>query len=153
MQEDEGSGRIEIYEEVFFMVDKFDQKELLIGHGHNSTSEMIGTFAHNEFLQVLIDYGLIGLFLYIALHLILIRKSITLIREKSSFAASFFASYILFITIAMVSHWFVMAQFVVILVSYWGAVFGISAKNRSVSKTFRKSKSKLYIRQSENCNV
>ena len=128
LREDEGSGRIVIYEDLSSSVKKFDWRTLSFGNGHNSTEELIGTFAHNEFLQVLVDYGIIGLLMYIFLHLTLIKKSIILIRSKSIYSPSFLASYIIFLTISMVSHWFVMAQFVIILVSYWGFIFALTSK-------------------------
>jgi hypothetical protein len=127
-REDEGSGRFEIYGDLISSLKKFDVKTLSFGNGHNATAEIVGTFAHNEFLQVLVDYGIAGFLLYIFLHLILIRKSIILIRNKSIYASSFFASYIIFLTIALVSHWFVMAQFVIVLASYWGFIFALTAK-------------------------
>jgi O-antigen ligase len=125
---DEGSGRIDIYEDLISSIKKFDLKTLFFGGGHNSTAELVGTFAHNEFLQILVDYGIVGLFIYIYFHLILIMKSVTLIRKKSIYASSFIASYIVFLTIAMVSHWFVMAQFVIVIASYWGVIFALTSK-------------------------
>jgi len=130
LKEDEGSGRIDIYEDLISSIKKFDLKTLSFGSGHNSTAEIVGTFAHNEFLQILVDYGIVGLLLYIFLNIILIRKSIILIKNKSIYASSFCASYIIFLIIAMVSHWFVMAQFVIVLVSYWGLIFALTAKRR-----------------------
>ena len=132
IKKDEGSGRMEIYENLFNAIKKFDVYTLIFGNGHNSVTNIIQTFAHNEFLQIMVDYGIVGLFLYITLHILLIKKCFALLKERSPYASSFVASYILFLTIAMVSHWFVMALFVIILVSYWGIIFGLTEKNKLI---------------------
>lgn len=70
---DGGSGRDSIYSAIFQLsFDKSSFSELLFGHGKNSSLAFLGMYAHNDFLQLLLDFGLIGVLLYIFSYLNLI---------------------------------------------------------------------------------
>lgn len=55
------SGRNEIYSYFFNYYINSDLKELFIGYGFDATKRIYGLHAHNDWLEILIDYGLIGL--------------------------------------------------------------------------------------------
>lgn len=65
--EDGGSGRDVIYLNLWntFMNGSLTQK--IMGNGIRSTLDSVGYFAHNDFLQLLVDFGLIGGILYLML--------------------------------------------------------------------------------------
>ena len=138
IDEDKGSGRIDLYDELIILISNFDTYNFIVGNGHNATYTATGNFAHNEFIQFFFDYGLIGFLSYIYLHIVLLKKCSKLFKGKSPYAASFIASYIIFITIAMVSHWFVMALFVVTLISYWAVIFALTNQNRKIYYIYNK---------------
>lgn len=48
---------------------------LLFGNGYFSTIQIVGIEAHNDWLQALVDYGILGLFLYISFILSLIKEA------------------------------------------------------------------------------
>ena len=137
MSEDEGSGRLDLYLELIVLINDFDLFQFIVGNGHDSTSSITGNFAHNEFLQFLVDYGLIGLIIYIYLHITLIKKCYKLFKDKSPYGPSFVASYIIFITIAMVSHWFVMPLFIVIIVSFWAVIFALTNQKVNLNNALK----------------
>ena len=61
MNEDEGNGRLDIYSDVFVQYLDSDLFSQLFGHGYNMVSVVLkGPSAHNDFLEVLYDYGIIG---------------------------------------------------------------------------------------------
>ena len=60
-----GSGRLYIWQSV---IDKYFEQSgfsMIFGSGFFGIQEQIGMQAHNEFLEILFAYGVIGLFLYI----------------------------------------------------------------------------------------
>ena len=65
--DDGGSGRNTIYLELWQIFSAGTIFQMLLGNGIRSTVDAIGFFAHNDFLQLLIDFGLIGGCFYIIL--------------------------------------------------------------------------------------
>jgi hypothetical protein len=69
-----GGGRVEIWAAIGEELTNASFKELLIGHGFESSQRVVQrrfatlTSAHNAYLQVLFDYGLLGLILFLTLH-------------------------------------------------------------------------------------
>jgi O-antigen ligase len=137
MLDDGGSGRLKLYDQLFILFFEFDIFQFIFGNGHNATQEVTGDFAHNEFFQFLFDYGLIGLLLYIYLHKILITKCIELYKNKSPYIASFLSSYIIFILLALVSHWFLMPLFVIILTCYWALIFALTNQKVNLNNALK----------------
>lgn len=124
-REDQGSSRLEIYQEVVSGIDEAPFAKLMFGHGYNATLEAFGLTAHNDFLEVAYDYGLIGLFLYLLLHASLVRTAFILLRQRSPYASAFAMSYALFFAISMASHLIVYPSYFAYLVAFWGAVEGL----------------------------
>lgn len=54
------SGRNEIYSYYFNYYINSDLKDLFFGYGFNATKKIYGIHAHNDWLEILIDYGFIG---------------------------------------------------------------------------------------------
>lgn len=65
IQEDQGSGRWEIYAKIIDILSISDLEALLFGRGYLSVLEYAEVLAHNDFLQVIFDFGLIALVLYV----------------------------------------------------------------------------------------
>lgn len=127
IEDDRGSGRLDIYNNVIELQSNTHFENWVVGHGHNSLLVFNkNKSAHNDFLEVLFDYGLIGLILYIMLHLLLIKKTISLIKLKSEFASGFLVSYIIFFVMSMISHLILYPSYFIYLAAYWGAIFAIS---------------------------
>lgn len=85
MNDDSGSGRDAIY---FPLLNGFNTSpwwQQLFGHGTDSTKFVVGKLAHNDFLQVLYDYGLISLALFIVIYLGFIRMAFKMRRRKDDF--------------------------------------------------------------------
>jgi len=62
-----GSGRTLQYELAMNDIAKRDFFTLTVGNGSNYSIGLVGTGIHNEWLEMLSSYGLIGAFLYLAL--------------------------------------------------------------------------------------
>lgn len=62
-----GSGREAIYTIVLRHFSNSSFSELILGHGFMSTLKIIGALAHNDFLQLLYDGGLIAIVFYLSM--------------------------------------------------------------------------------------
>lgn len=132
INEDEGSGRLPLYREVFNLIENSSYNEVLVGHGENAVLRYTHDFsAHNDFLEVFFDYGIIVFIGYIFLHFQLIKTIIKHVKQKSHFAAPFSVSYILFIVLSMISH-VVIYPYFFILTAFWGMVLGTNERESQI---------------------
>lgn len=130
ISQDEGSGRLSVYKDVFDLIKKSNFNNILLGNGENAVMKntVTGYSAHNDFLEVFYNYGLIMLVVYFFIHIKLIKVLIVLTRQKSYFAAPFAVSYVQFMVFSLISHIIVYPYFI-LMSSFWGIVLG-SHENR-----------------------
>lgn len=123
IEDDNGSGRMGIYEMVWLLITKSSQMDLILGHGFNSVIVSIGfASAHNDFLEIIYDFGIIGIIIYVSFHLALIKRCISLKKQKSEYFESYLVSYIIFFVMSMVSHLIIYPTYFIILCAYWAFV-------------------------------
>lgn len=128
-----GSGRTDIYMRVIKGISESSFPALIFGHGPFAVSLVYSNAAHNDFLEVLYDYGILGEFFYLYLIILLIRFLFKLIKENSCNAAPFAFSITLFLIMSLVSNVIFVGQYGLILFAYWGMVFS-KEKYRLFSK-------------------
>lgn len=58
---DGGDGRLDIWKNVISSFNESSVVQKIFGHGFNAVANRTGLSAHNDFLEILYDYGLIGL--------------------------------------------------------------------------------------------
>lgn len=125
ISEDSGSGRTDHWEmALFYFGIERNPISILTGHGYCAVEQALGKSAqsaHNDFIEVLYDYGVIGFLLYLSIHICLIRRMVFLIRRKSFLRTSYTASYIVFFMMTMVSHLVIYPSYFLFLATYWGA--------------------------------
>lgn len=123
--EDGGSNRLFIYKQLWNAQKNGDWIHWLIGSGYNSvllsgicTDGALGGYvsAHSDFLEVLYDYGILGLIIYISFFICIIRKAIKMKKEKYKYAVPFSASVLMVFLISLTSH-------LVIYLNYYATVF------------------------------
>lgn len=83
----DGSGRNDLYTRAFSYLRSCDFITLLFGRGAGATARYIGESAHNEWLEFIICYGLVGVFLYLNLMISIFRHYLLLLRQKQPNAA------------------------------------------------------------------
>ena len=126
MKKDNGSGRLEIYQNVW---EKFNHKGFeyqIIGSGHNSVSDsnktlddngkLIGISAHNDYLEVIYDFGLIGLVFFLIVLSEFIKQLLYLKNVDDKLFQANFAAFIIFFVMSMVSHLFTLPTYFAYLV-------------------------------------
>lgn len=84
-----GSGRIDLWSKAINTLKYRGDLSLLIGTGSGSSIDLLGTGAHNEWIEFLFSFGIIGSILYFFMCVVLIRRYIQLIRQKSIFSPHF----------------------------------------------------------------
>ena len=106
LQEDGGSGRTTTYALVWEAFKNSTIIKQLIGHGYNAVflDRVSISSAHNDFLEVLYDYGIIGLILYASLLITFIGKAVKLRTAQCESFAAYTAAILIYITISCVSH-------------------------------------------------
>ena len=62
--EGDASGRDELYSDALLVYSNGDSFELLFGHGMCKSVSLIGNYAHNDWLELLLDNGALGVILY-----------------------------------------------------------------------------------------
>lgn len=106
LQDDQGSGRLEVWQTVIDNLRQSDTASFLLGHGYRSVEVPIGNDlvpAHNDFLEVFYDFGLIGLVLYLIAWYHLIADTIRMIRRKSPYAPTFSMMVVIVFIFSMLS--------------------------------------------------
>ena len=126
ISEDKGSGRFDIYDEVILYQAKSSTFEWLVGHGHNSVAKFTTdkVSAHNDWLEILYDYGLISVFFYVIINFYILKYLFRLIRGRSKFAAPFALSYVIFFVTSISSNVIIYPSHFILITSFWGAVIG-----------------------------
>jgi len=130
ISEDDGSGRGEVVDYLINYIPQLSIKELIIGSGFEGSVNFspLELTAHNDFLEALYDYGLIGLIVYIYFYVILFKKLRFLIKQKSEYAAPLAAGVVLFCFLSMVSHIIIYAYFTWYAIIL-GVIEGMDANN------------------------
>ena len=121
LEEDGGNGRLEIYTAVFNRFWNSDMMNFLFGHGGlGAVSKTIGISAHNDFLEVIFDFGCVGLLLYVVIIVKLFLVGYRFIRVKYYLAPAFMSSIVLFFILSMFSHMAFILKYAMILFAFWG---------------------------------
>lgn len=133
IEEDDGSGRTIVWSVVINLILNSDTFPLIFGHGYNAVSldASIGMSAHNDFLEVIYDYGLIGLALYVCAVLSLIYMTVSHIMRRTRYACVLAMLTTIYLTLSMFSHVVIYTWFnlVMLTISYISGREKIDARN------------------------
>jgi len=94
------------------------------GSGHRSTAfdrgrDMLSKTSHNDFFEVLYNYGIIGLILYFYFVWQISKRLIQLLRIGGKYFHSYLASCVIFIVMSMVSHLVIYPSYFAFLLIFW----------------------------------
>ena len=82
LADDGGSGRDEIYSLLFYNIITSDIISLLFGNGFDAVKSLNGYPAHNDLLEIVYDFGIIALIIWITFLFSIVRKSINYFKKK-----------------------------------------------------------------------
>lgn len=130
-----GSGRVLIWEHTWQMIIDSDLLSLMFGHGYNAVAfySSLKSSAHNDFLEIIYDYGVIGFTLFIALIWKLLTFGKRLCRLKSVYAPPFMMSVGIFAVNICVSHVILYIYYFSIYCIFWGFLFAIDKKTKNIA--------------------
>ena len=108
---DEGSGRFSIWNIVFSEFKNSGLLKMLIGHGYNAVATNLNVIssgrdilAHNDIVEYLYDYGLIGILLIFALYFRIIYLAWTMVKEKYRYLPAFSVFFVMFFCVSLFSY-------------------------------------------------
>lgn len=140
VEEDRGSGRLDIWSAVLHQQGRSSFIEWLFGHGHNSVQKYVIVFkkgysAHNDYLQVLFDYGIFSLIVLLIFIYYRFRRLMYLYHNNHYFFFSYYSSLVLFVVLSMLSHLIKYPTCFVFIVMYWAMVESLIDKKVISRKT------------------
>lgn len=121
-EESDNSGRKAIWATTSLMIVTSPAEKFIVGHGFNGVREnsFLEISAHNDFLEIIYDYGLIIFALYICLWIHVVRRCYFLYRNKSSLFLPYAVSLSILFVLSMVSQLLPYATYFNYLVMFWG---------------------------------
>lgn len=124
IEEDKGSGRLDVFEHTFDMIRNSNFLQILFGHGWNMVvyDSTLGLSAHNDHLEIIYDFGLFAYLLYIIMYIRLVKLNILLIKIKSQLAAPLAMSLILFLFGSLISHIAIYPYYMTIFTITWSYI-------------------------------
>ena len=125
---DEGSGRITIWTTVYNAYKEGSLTDKIMGHGYGAVSNLhVGgrsIFAHNDYLEILYDYGIVGICFIISWIIYLIKVFVRLYKKKSSLLPGYAFAMIIFIFLTMLSYLLFQSNIMIFLAIYFGIICG-----------------------------
>ena len=133
-KEDITNGRENIYEITWLMIANSTPAQYVLGHGHNAVlrDSPLEISAHNEYLEIIYDYGLIALIVYLGLWIYVIKQFIFHYRNNTDYFVPYALSICIFAVMSLVSQLVLYVSYFLYLVMFWGIVQ--AAKERLLLK-------------------
>ena len=126
IESDGGNGRTDLYAVVYSMYSNLPFMNKALGAGYKRVQyELTGgaldssLSAHNDFLEVLYDYGFVGEVLYIVLLLSLLFRAIKFIRIRAWYGTASLLSFFVILILALFSNLIIYPTYIVFLASFW----------------------------------
>jgi O-antigen ligase len=126
------SNRIDIFKVTLKMTFSSNILQFFFGHGWSMVvrDSPMKYSAHNDFLELFYDAGLVGLVLFLIFLVYLWRWYRILHKRRSSSAAPLLASYGVFLFGMLFSHIVIFPYYFVLLCATWGYIYGIESANQ-----------------------
>lgn len=132
IREDGGSGRDQVWPTTWNMIKASDVQQLLFGHGYLAVlrDSPLKLSAHNDFLEVLYNYGIVAFVPYVLLHIRLIQQVFASIRAKHGYAPILAFTYTIFLTLSMISI-IILYPLMTLIAITWGMTQNDKAANKA----------------------
>ena len=121
---DVSNGREFIYTVTLEMIMDSSPVNLVLGHGHNAVGRdsILEVSAHNEFLEITYDYGILILIVYLGLWVYVVKEWWYHYHNETEFLIPYTMSICIFAVMAMVSQLVLYVSYFLYLVMFWGIV-------------------------------
>lgn len=139
---DNSRGRLVIYQLTWDMLKNSSLEQIIYGHGHFAVKQdsFLEMSAHNDFLEVIYDYGALIFVLYLSLWLYVIRRCYLLFRNKSPMFYPYAVSFSLFLILSNISHLILYTSYFNHLVLLWGCTEAYCESHNYFKSKFKQKK-------------
>lgn len=122
---DYSSGRVNIYADTLLKYWGSNFFEILLGHGLGSVVSFsrYEVTAHNDFLEALFDFGLVGLISYLFFYILFLKQANQIPRNSLKLKGVFMYSFALTLFVSTFSQIFIY-QYLFLFTFTWGAISG-----------------------------
>lgn len=110
---DGGSGRDIRWLYAIGIIGESSLLELIFGNRISFLNITGGLHVHNDFIEVLFDYGIIGLVMYTFFYFYLIKEAISMVKYKYRYSGEFVASIIISLFLALFSFYVIDDTYIV----------------------------------------
>lgn len=137
MQNDSGSGRMQVYRDVVQMIITSSESHIILGHGWDQViAHQPDHFsAHNDYLEVLYDCGILGFIPLVALLVSMFIYLRRLIIRKSSYAPAMAAMLTAFMCNSTISHVILYAKFMSVVALAYGFMMAAEQQEQNATET------------------
>ena len=129
-------GRLEVWTVTLNLIKDSNALEWIVGHGFDTVLENspLQLSAHCDFLEIIYDYGICGMLLYIAFYKRLWKGFVTLYRQGSELAAPMCFTFIVAFIVSLFSHLVIIPTYFLGFCLFWGLTMGFvdSAEENSL---------------------
>lgn len=102
LEADQGSGRELIYQTIYSSFQQAEWSEMIFGHGFQAVLHINdGKLAHDDFLQLLYDYGLVGVALYFVFMVSMVFSAVRCYKKRY-FNKELYATYVGSLTLFLI---------------------------------------------------
>lgn len=128
--DDVTNGREAIYIVTWEMITSSSPSHLVLGHGHNAVraDSPLEISAHNEWMEILYDYGLIAIALYFCLWIYVVRRWIFHVRCNTVFYIPYTLSICIFSVMSIVSQLVLYVSYFLYFVMFWAMAEAVTEK-------------------------
>ena len=139
-EDSSGSGRTEIWSMYWDYLKNDSLLNSIFGRGYTATKRnpsLIGLgmgWAHNDFLQVFFDYGIVGLLLFCSIVYKLFANYLSMRKSGYRFHRQFLISLVIFLFGCSMSMTTVQPQWFLAMAAFWGFVVGDYERERVESE-------------------
>lgn len=108
----DSSGRNTIWLQVIELLEGSNIKYIIFGHGDGSVTRLLGTHAHNDFLEIFYDFGFFPVVFYVLFYIRCVVELIDMLKNKYKHAIVFAISILFSIGVAMFSFYYIMPTYI-----------------------------------------
>lgn len=126
LSQDNGSGRSDIYISVWNAIKVSDFVDLFLGHGMHSVGNVlvIHDSAHNDFLQIFYEYGLLPIIVFILHYIALFAKFLQMYNNKYENAGIYIGGIFISLMMSLFSMYCIDFSYVICGAAFTGFLIG-----------------------------
>lgn len=129
LSEDGGSGRETIYNLVWENYKNSSLFAKLFGHGLNTAGSVGGAgHAHNDFLEVLYNFGITACICLILFYIALFGEASKMAKCRSPYAPAFTMSLVIGFLLSMFSYFLIYYTYVTCSMAFWGYILAMERR-------------------------